>query len=318
MVYCVRLDMSSMACRNRFCPEKANMTLPAADACSGSGSPTFRKGVPTLVPEMRSSSRTLECSSTKRLTTLWVTNSTSCICGAAISAMFCRIGANSPSFQSRWPMTYSLCIRSRAPHSTSSATRRWAVETGRSARRAISLSDKRGRSGLNVANKAKDRAVTVSDLVAVFRDSSRGCRGRGFAMAPSFGSSTYCTALSSGFPLGGQISTPGEFSRHTQGRKRKRSTHLTHPSDHHISSMPPRPTRAWVTVVTVGVVAAAHIWKLPVALPLLETELGISLVTAGMLVGIIQLASMVGGLLVAWGGEIAGLRRLIMIGLLLL
>src|SRR5699024_7983387 len=64
--------------------------------------------------------------------------------------------------------------------------------------------------------------------------------------------------------------------------------------------------------------AAAHIWKLPVALPLLETELGISLVTAGMLVGIIQLASMVGGLLVAWGGEIAGLRRLIMIGLLLL
>lgn len=93
---------------------------------------------------------------------------------------------------------------------------------------------------------------------------------------------------------------------------------MTHQSDRRISSMSPPTTRAWVTVVTVGVVAAAHIWKLPVALPLLEAELGMSLVTAGMLVGVIQLASMVGGLLVAWGGEMAGLRRLIMIGLLLL
>lgn len=85
-----------------------------------------------------------------------------------------------------------------------------------------------------------------------------------------------------------------------------------------VSSTSRTSTRAWVTVVAVGVIAAAHIWKLPVALPLLEAELGMSLVTSGMLLGIIQLASMVGGLFVAWGGEIAGLRRLMMLGLVLL
>ena len=93
---------------------------------------------------------------------------------------------------------------------------------------------------------------------------------------------------------------------------------MTHSSEHQVSSPTLPTTRAWVTVVAVGVVAAAHIWKLPVALPLLEAELGMSLITAGMLVGIIQLASMVGGLFVAWGGELAGLRRLIMLGLILL
>ena len=93
---------------------------------------------------------------------------------------------------------------------------------------------------------------------------------------------------------------------------------MTQSSEHQVSSPTLPTTRAWVTVVAVGVVAAAHIWKLPVALPLLEAELGMSLITAGMLVGIIQLASMVGGLFVAWGGELAGLRRLLMLGLLLL
>ena len=76
--------------------------------------------------------------------------------------------------------------------------------------------------------------------------------------------------------------------------------------------------RAWLIIVTVGVIAAVHIWKLPVALPVLEAELGIDLLTSGMLLGVIQFASMVGGLLVAWGGEMAGLRRLIVVGLLLL
>ena len=84
-----------------------------------------------------------------------------------------------------------------------------------------------------------------------------------------------------------------------------------------VSSTSQASTRAWVTGVAVGVIAAAHIWKLPVALPLLEAELGMSLVTSGMLLGIIQLASMVGGLFIAWGGEIAGLRRLMMFGLVL-
>lgn len=79
-----------------------------------------------------------------------------------------------------------------------------------------------------------------------------------------------------------------------------------------------RSNNAWLTIVTTGIMAAIHIWKLPVALPILESELGMSLLASGLLLGIIQFASMVGGLLVAWCGEMAGLRRLIVVGLLLL
>lgn len=75
---------------------------------------------------------------------------------------------------------------------------------------------------------------------------------------------------------------------------------------------------AWLILVLIGIIAAVHIWKLPVALHVLENEFGISLLASGMLVGVIQLASMVGGLVVAWCSEVAGLRRLIILGLLLL
>ncbi|WP_255314559.1 MFS transporter [Glutamicibacter nicotianae] len=71
-------------------------------------------------------------------------------------------------------------------------------------------------------------------------------------------------------------------------------------------------------VVGVGVVAAMNIWKLPLALQRLEAELGFGLVFSGLLLGVIQVASMLGGLLVAWGGERFGLRRLLMLGLILL
>ncbi|MDZ4091014.1 MAG: MFS transporter [Arthrobacter sp.] len=71
-------------------------------------------------------------------------------------------------------------------------------------------------------------------------------------------------------------------------------------------------------VVATGVVAGTHIWKLPGALAQIQADTGMSLVAAGLLVALIQLASMVGGLLVAWSGEILGLRRLTVAGLLLL
>ncbi|WP_367651325.1 MFS transporter [Glutamicibacter mysorens] len=74
----------------------------------------------------------------------------------------------------------------------------------------------------------------------------------------------------------------------------------------------------WMIVVGVGVVAAMNIWKLPLALQRLEAELGFGLVFSGLLLGVIQVASMLGGLLVAWGGERFGLRRLLMLGLILL
>ncbi|NKX55758.1 MFS transporter [Arthrobacter sp. E918] len=61
-----------------------------------------------------------------------------------------------------------------------------------------------------------------------------------------------------------------------------------------------------------------HIWKLPGALAEVQGELSLSLVQAGLLVGIIQAASIAGGLPVALGGEVIGLRRMLVAGLLLL
>lgn len=75
---------------------------------------------------------------------------------------------------------------------------------------------------------------------------------------------------------------------------------------------------AWLSVVGVGVVAATHIWKLPSALQQLQAELHFDLLFSGVLLGVIQVASMLGGLLAAWCGERYGLRRLLMLGLLLL
>jgi predicted MFS family arabinose efflux permease len=61
-----------------------------------------------------------------------------------------------------------------------------------------------------------------------------------------------------------------------------------------------------------------HIWKLPAALTDIQADLGTTLVQAGLLLGIIQVASLVGGLATAIGGEILGLRRLLLSGLVLL
>lgn len=74
----------------------------------------------------------------------------------------------------------------------------------------------------------------------------------------------------------------------------------------------------WIVVVLAGIAAATHIWKLPNALAAIQADLGISLFVAGVLVGTIQLASLLGGLLVAWSGELFGLRRLMVLGLFLL
>lgn len=75
---------------------------------------------------------------------------------------------------------------------------------------------------------------------------------------------------------------------------------------------------AWLSVLAAGVAAAMHIWKLPAALTEIQADLGTTLVQAGLLLGIIQVASLVGGLATAVGGEMAGLRRLMLTGLVLL
>ena len=75
---------------------------------------------------------------------------------------------------------------------------------------------------------------------------------------------------------------------------------------------------AWITVVIAGITAALHIWKLPAALPLIQDDLGISLLAAGVLLGIVQLAGMAGGLAVSLLAEVIGARRTLLLGLLFL
>ncbi|MFD1214260.1 CynX/NimT family MFS transporter [Arthrobacter sp. GCM10027362] len=74
----------------------------------------------------------------------------------------------------------------------------------------------------------------------------------------------------------------------------------------------------WLVVLAAGVAAAMHIWKLPGALALVRDDLSMTLVEAGLLVGVIQAASIAAGLPVALAGEVLGLRRMLVLGLVLL
>lgn len=71
-------------------------------------------------------------------------------------------------------------------------------------------------------------------------------------------------------------------------------------------------------VVLAGVTTALHIWKLPPALPALQAELGLSLVESGFLLSLVQMAGMTLGLLMGLFAEKIGLRRCLLLGLLLL
>jgi CP family cyanate transporter-like MFS transporter len=73
-----------------------------------------------------------------------------------------------------------------------------------------------------------------------------------------------------------------------------------------------------LVIVLAGVAAALHIGKLPPALPLLQAELGVSLVQSGFLLSLVQLAGMGLGLLVGLAGDGLGLRRCLLAGLLTL
>ena len=48
-------------------------------------------------------------------------------------------------------------------------------------------------------------------------------------------------------------------------------------------------------VILCGVVAALHVGKLPPAIPLLQAQLGVTLVQAGFLLSLVQLAGMLAG-----------------------
>lgn len=76
--------------------------------------------------------------------------------------------------------------------------------------------------------------------------------------------------------------------------------------------------RAPALVVTGGVVAALQVGKLPPALPVLQAELGISLVQSGFLLSVVQLAGMLAAIFVGLAADQLGLRRSMVGGLGLL
>jgi len=82
-----------------------------------------------------------------------------------------------------------------------------------------------------------------------------------------------------------------------------------------------RPTRtdsSWIIVVLAGVCAGLQVWKLPSAIPLLRDDLSMTLLQAGTLLGIVQVAGMLGGLAVSLLAELIGERRCLATGLILL
>lgn len=76
-------------------------------------------------------------------------------------------------------------------------------------------------------------------------------------------------------------------------------------------------TRAAWLVVLGGVAAAIHIGKLPPALPVLRDALGLSLVQAGFLLSLVQLAGLALGLVAGLAADGLGLRRTMVTGLVL-
>ena len=86
-----------------------------------------------------------------------------------------------------------------------------------------------------------------------------------------------------------------------------------------MTSQPPSSSaavRAAALVVAVGVTCALHIGKLPVAIPALQSGLGVSLVQAGFLLSLVQLAGMALGLFVGLAADRIGPRRVMLFGLI--
>lgn len=71
-------------------------------------------------------------------------------------------------------------------------------------------------------------------------------------------------------------------------------------------------------VILAGVCAALHVGKMPAALPVLRQALGVSLLQAGFLLSLVQLAGMVLGVAVGLMADGLGLRRTMLAGLWLL
>ena len=73
-----------------------------------------------------------------------------------------------------------------------------------------------------------------------------------------------------------------------------------------------------MVVILAGVTAALHVGKLPPALPLLRETLGVTLLQAGFLLSLVQVAGMTLGLVVGLTADGLGLRRSMLAGLVIL
>ena len=73
-----------------------------------------------------------------------------------------------------------------------------------------------------------------------------------------------------------------------------------------------------ILVLLGGISAAMHVGKLPVALPVLRDALGMTLLEAGFLLSLVQLAGMLLGLVVGLAADGLGLKRTMIAGLLIL
>lgn len=80
----------------------------------------------------------------------------------------------------------------------------------------------------------------------------------------------------------------------------------------------PRTTSAAWVVIVAGVAAALHVGKLPPAIPVLREALDLTLVQAGFMLALVQLAGMLLGVVAGLLADGLGLRRGMIVGLVLL
>jgi MFS family permease len=83
------------------------------------------------------------------------------------------------------------------------------------------------------------------------------------------------------------------------------------------SGRPQHPDTRWIVVVAAAICGGLHVWDLPAAIPFIRHDMAMTLVQAGALLGVVQVAGMTGGLAVSLLAEVAGERRCLLTGLAL-